>query len=106
MIRCMPIVTAIDKRKIAFNVAIVETSDSIDTIHTMDGGLGYSGKKIGEASVILKDAGEQLFYHPGNNMAKVVYITGYRYDGKDFCVETEKIIAEACKEAAEVIWGL
>lgn len=102
MIKCMPIITAFNETKISFSVTIVDADINIDNIHTMyGGGQGYPGKKIGEASLILGDCSETW----ERTDTEVLYLAGYRYDGKEFCVETEKSIIEACKVAAKAIWG-
>lgn len=103
MIKCMPVITEISGDKIFFHVSIVDANISIDTTHTIyGGGQGYSGKKIGEASAILQDCSET--WEHNDNDINVLYLAGYRDDGKDFCVETEKSIVEACKQASKAIW--
>lgn len=104
MIKCIPVISSIDGNKISFHISIVDANISMDTIHTMyGGGQGYPGRKIGEASAILQDCNRTLIYDDNN--INVLYLAGYRDDGKDFCVETEKSIVEACKTAAKVFWG-
>lgn len=101
MMKCMPIVTAIESGTIAFHVVIVETNHTLDAIHTMyGGGTGNVGEKIGEASLILRDCSETW----ERKYTEVLYLDGYRNDGKDFCVETEKAIVAACKVAANAFW--
>lgn len=104
MIKCVPVILSINGNKISFYVSIVDTNIGIDTIHTMyGGGQGYSGRKIGEASAILQDYSETWDHNDKD--IEVLYLAGYRDDGKDFCVETEKSIVEACKQASKLIWG-
>lgn len=102
MIKCVPVITtnSYGTPKIAFDVTLVEVATNIDNIHTTyGGGASFQGKEIGRASVVLEK---------GNALRikelKVVYLSGYRRDGKDFCVETEKSIVEACKTAAKTYW--
>ncbi len=103
MIKCVPVITtnSYGTPKIAFDVTLVEVEANIDNIHTTyGGGAGFQGKEIGRASVVLEH---------GNTIRtrkelKVIYLSGYRKDGKDFCVETEKSIVEACKTAARTFW--
>lgn len=103
MIKCVPTPTDIKSTQISFSVSIVDANTSIDAIHTMyGGGIGYSGKKIGEASMVLGRCGNTM---KTQNKTKVLYLAGYREDGKEFCVETEKAIVEACEQAAKAIWG-
>lgn len=98
----MPIVTDSNESRICFSVTIVDADISIDTIHTMyGGGQGYPGKKVGEASLILGNCSETW----ESTDTEVLYLDGYRYDGKEFCKATEESIIEACKVATKAIWG-
>lgn len=101
MIKCIPIVIAFDTRKMAFHVVIVDTNLSIDTSYTTygDGHLDI-GKKIGEASLILHNY-RGIWEHIDTD---VLYLDGYRYDGKDFTAEIEASIEEVCNKAAKAIW--
>lgn len=103
MIECMPVITAIDNGvKMAFDATLGEVEANIDNIHTTyGGGAGFQGEEIGKASVVL----ERGHTTKTKNEFKVLYLSGYRKDGKDFCVETEKVIVEACKTAAKAFWG-
>lgn len=101
MIKCMPIVTAFDNRKMAFHVVIVDTNLSPDTSYpTYGGGHLAIGKKVGEASLILQNCRE-IWEHTDTD---IMYLEGYRYDGKEFTGEIEESIKEACVEAAKEIW--
>lgn len=102
MIKCVPIVTAIAKRKMAFHVIIVEcTNFDPDTSYTTCSDCHLdSGKKIGEASLILHDC-RGIWEHIDTD---VLYLEGYRNDGKDFTSEIEDSIIEACNKAAKAIW--
>ncbi len=104
MIKCMPIVTAIERSKIAFHVAIVDAILTYDAIHTMYdyGGEVNMGKKVGEASLILQNCSETEEY---TEDTKVLYLGGYLNNGEEFDLVTEKSIIEACKKAAKAIWG-
>ncbi len=102
MIKCTPIVTAISTSRLAFHVIITDVVDGIEAVHTMyGGGSGRPGKKIGEASVILGESSSSLMYVEEKTEYEVLYIDGYRDDGKEFTVGIEKAIITACEKAAQ-----
>ena len=101
MIKCIPVITTNSHGcpKMAFDVTLVDTNADSDNIHySAGGGASFQGKAIGKASVILERFGII-------KKIKVLYFSGYRNDGKDFCVETEKSIIEECEKAAKAYWG-
>lgn len=104
MIKCVPVITATSIRppaRIALDVTLVEMVANIDIHTAYGGGYGFQGKEIGKASVVL----QQVLSSINPKEIKVVYLSGYRKDGKDFCVETERNVIEACKNVAKIFWG-
>lgn len=103
MIKCVPLIipTPYGKHgaKIVFDVTLVEVDANIGNIHTTYGyGACFQGKEIGKACVILAPTIIE-------NDLEVLFLSGYRKDGEDFCVETEKSIIKACRTAAKAFWG-
>ena len=71
----MPVATAFNETKISFIVSIVNADTTIDTIHTMyGGGQGYTGEKIGEATLILGNCSQTW----GKIDTEVLYLAGFR----------------------------
>lgn len=104
MIKYVPVITTDPNGRLnmAFDVTLVDIVASSDTIHsTYGGGTCFTGKEIGKASVVL-GRGSNIIT---KNELKVLFLSGYRKDGKDFSVELEKGIIEACKTAAKAFWG-
>ena len=103
MIKCVPVPTTDPNGRlnVAFDVTLINVDENIYNIHTTyGGGACFQGKEIGRASLILK-RGNTL---KTKNNLEVVFLSGYRNDGKDFCVETENSVIEACTIAARAFW--
>lgn len=104
MLKCIPVPTTDPNGRlnVAFNVTLIEVDANIDNIRpTYGDGACFQGKEIGKASVVL---GRQRTLKSKKEL-KVLFLSGYRNDGKDFCIETQNSVVEACKIVTKAFWG-
>ncbi len=103
MTKCMPKITTINGNRMIFNVIIVEVDKRYNILRLFGGGSGYSGKKVGEASVILEasKSSDPFSYATMVYSFETLYLDAYRDDGRYFDESTKRSIVEACKKAAK-----
>lgn len=100
--KCIPVPTTNNGRIIAFDVTLIDAYYDIhhDMHPSYGGGTCFQGKVIGKAVVVLGSGTLKA-----RDNLKVLFLSGYRNDGKVFNKETEDIVVEECKTVAKVFWG-